>query len=101
MCFEDTETLCNQTTTESNNQNEDIVNEMTDAVMVAVDRSGDGGELRIVTDPKEIKNIELEEQVRKRNTSRLLMMLIQEPWFTLASSFAVNEIILRTGRING
>ena len=70
MCFEDTETLCNQTTTESKNQNEDIVNEMTDAVMVAIDRSGDGGELRIVTDPKEIKNIELEEQLRKRNVSR-------------------------------
>ena len=35
--------------------------------MVAFDRSGDGGELRIVTDPNEIRSIEIEEQERKRN----------------------------------
>ena len=37
--------------------------------MVAFDRSGEGGELRIVTDPNEIRNIEIEEQERKRNVS--------------------------------
>ena len=37
--------------------------------MVAFDRSGDGGELRIVTDPNEIRSIEIEEQERKRNVS--------------------------------
>ena len=40
---------------------------MEEAVMVAFDRSGEGGELRIVTDPNEIRNIEIEEQERKRN----------------------------------
>ena len=41
--------------------------------MVAFDRSGGGGELRIVTDPNEIKNIEIEEQERKRNVCILLI----------------------------
>ena len=45
------------------------VTEPEEAVMVAFDRSGEDGELRIVTDPKEIRNIEIEEQERKRNVS--------------------------------
>ena len=48
---------------------QDVSDEMEEAVMVAFDRSGEGGELRIVTDPNEIKNIEIEEQERKRNVS--------------------------------
>ena len=40
-----------------------------EAVMVAFDRSGEDGELRIVTDPEEIRKIEIEEQERKRNVS--------------------------------
>ena len=40
--------------------------------MVAFDRSGEGGELRIVTDPNEIRNIEIEEQERKRNVSEFI-----------------------------
>ena len=47
----------------------DIANDLDEAVFVAFDRSGEGGELRIVTDPDEIKNIEREEQERKRNVS--------------------------------
>lgn len=78
-----------------------IATDLDEAVFVAFDRCGEGGELRIVTDPDEIKNIEKEEQKRKRNTSRLTMMLIQEPWFTLATSFAVNEMISRAGTIDG
>lgn len=46
-----------------------------EAVMVAFDRSGESGELRIVTDPEEIKSIELEEQERKRNVSFTLGLL--------------------------
>ena len=38
-------------------------------MFVAFDRCGEGGELRIVTDPEEIKNIEREEEERKRNVS--------------------------------
>ena len=45
------------------------VAEPEEAVMVAFDRSGEDGELRIVTDPEEIRNIEIEEQERKRNVS--------------------------------
>ena len=45
------------------------VAEPEEAVMVAFDRSGDDGELRIVTDPEEIRNIEIEELERKRNVS--------------------------------
>ena len=45
------------------------VSEPEEAVMVAFDRSGEDGELRIVTDPEEIRNIEIEEQERKRNVS--------------------------------
>ena len=43
--------------------------------MVAFDRSGEGGELRIVTDPNEIRNIEIEEQERKRNVGELINKL--------------------------
>ena len=43
--------------------------------MVAFDRSGEGGELRIVTDPNEIRNIEIEEQERKRNVSESIKKL--------------------------
>lgn len=99
--FEDIEKSRDETMAENKKQEVGTVNEIDEAVMVAFDRSGEGGELRIVTDPNEIKNIELEEQERKRNTSRLQMMLIQEPWFTLATSFAVNEIIFRSGKIDG
>ena len=45
------------------------VAEPEEAVMVAFDRSGEDGELRIVTDAEEIRNIEIEEQERKRNVS--------------------------------
>ena len=47
----------------------EVPDEIDEAVMVAFDRSGEGGELRIVTDPNEIRNIEIEEQERKRNVS--------------------------------
>ena len=50
-----------------------VPDEMEEAVMVAFDRSGEGGELRIVTDPNEIRNIEIEEQERKRNVSTSLL----------------------------
>ena len=43
--------------------------------MVAFDRSGEGGELRIVTDPNEIRSIEIEEQERKRNVSEFINKL--------------------------
>ena len=43
--------------------------------MVAFDRSGEGGELRIVTYPNEIRSIEIEEQERKRNVSELINKL--------------------------
>ena len=59
----------NQGTVESSRIQHSVIDEVEEAVMVAFDRSGEGGELRIVTDPKEIKNIELEEQERKRNVS--------------------------------
>ena len=47
----------------------DVANDLDEEVFVAFDRCGEGGELRIVTDPEEIKNIEREEEERKRNVS--------------------------------
>ena len=67
--FEDIEKEHEETTGENNKQEGSMIPEVDEAVMVAFDRSGEGGELRIVTDPNEIKNIELEEQERKRNVS--------------------------------
>ena len=54
----------------------EVPDEMDEAVMVAFDRSGEGGELRIVTDPNEIRNIEIEEQERKRNVSTFFTQII-------------------------
>ena len=52
---------------ENTNPDRSPSDDVEEAVMVAFDRSGESGELRIVTDPEEIKSIELEEQERKRN----------------------------------
>lgn len=54
----------------------EVPDEIEEAVMVAFDRSGEGGELRIVTDPNEIRNIEIEEQERKRNVSTFFTQII-------------------------
>ena len=54
---------------ENTNSDRSPSDDVEEAVMVAFDRSGESGELRIVTDPEEIKSIELEEQERKRNVS--------------------------------
>ena len=60
---------------ENTNQDHSSADDVEEAVMVAFDRSGESGELRIVTDPEEIKSIELEEQERKRNVSFTLRFL--------------------------
>lgn len=67
--FENLETVHNESIKEESRLQEAAVEDVEEAVMVAFDRSGEGGELRIVTDPSEIRNIELEEQERKRNVS--------------------------------
>ena len=71
-----------------------------EAVMVAFDRSGEDGELRIVTDPEEIRNIEIEEQERKRNVSinihyiswKNVIMLDLSNFYNVASN---NSIFIR------
>ena len=60
---------------ENTNPDHSSADDVEEAVMVAFDRSGESGELRIVTDPEEIKSIELEEQERKRNVSFTLGIL--------------------------
>ena len=76
------------------------VAEPEEAVMVAFDRSGEDGELRIVTDPEEIRNIEIEEQERKRNVSinihyiswKNVIMLDLSNFYTVALN---NSIFIR------
>ena len=63
---------------ECNISNNPVVEDVEEAVMVAFDRSGESGEMIIVTDPEEIKNIELEEQERKRNVSFYMINIFSE-----------------------
>ena len=60
--------------------------------MVAFDRSGEGGELRIVTDPNEIRNIEIEEQERKRNVSEFINKLYSIRFIVILYKY-LNQII--------
>jgi hypothetical protein len=85
---------CTKPTSTMNNS------DMEDFVMVTFDKNASGS-LKIVNDPHEIKSIKEEEEQQNRNAARLQMKLSQEPWYTCAKSFVVNEMLSRAGTKDG
>jgi len=70
-----------------------------ESVFVAVDRSD--GEFKIVTDPKKIQEIRLDEVSRRRRNVVLQRQLLREPWYTCRPSSFVNDVISRLGTTDG